>query len=74
MDNEPNGQPSDQTITCADCGIAFVWTAGQQAFFREKQLSRPKRCKPCRVQKRLAYEQRALPFDATAPATGGGTR
>lgn len=38
----------DELIVCPDCGSDFVWTAGQQAYFAERQLSKPKRCKPCR--------------------------
>jgi len=26
----------DKNITCVDCGKAFVFTAGEQAFFAEK--------------------------------------
>lgn len=39
----------DVTIFCIDCGREFVWTAGEQAFFRDKHLQNPpKRCKPCK--------------------------
>ncbi|MEO8247062.1 MAG: zinc-ribbon domain containing protein, partial [Chloroflexota bacterium] len=27
---------TDQVITCADCGIDFVFSASEQAFFAEK--------------------------------------
>ena len=46
----------DQTLTCADCGEGFTWTAGEQEFFREKGFTNPpKRCKECR---RAKKEQR----------------
>ena len=39
----------DLTIACMDCTAQFVWTAGEQAFFRDKQLQNPpKRCKDCK--------------------------
>lgn len=39
----------DKTITCADCGQAFTFTASEQAFYAEKGFSdAPKRCKSCR--------------------------
>ncbi|HBR56721.1 MAG TPA: hypothetical protein DEA22_04520 [Blastocatellia bacterium] len=39
----------DTTILCIDCSREFVWTAGEQAFFRDKKLQNPpKRCKPCK--------------------------
>ena len=49
---------TDQVITCSDCGIDFVFSASEQAFFAEKGFaSAPKRCSSCRAQRR---------------ATGGG--
>lgn len=43
---------SDREIVCGDCSITFVWTAGEQAFFRDKNLlNPPKRCKECKQAK-----------------------
>ena len=43
----------DQTLTCADCGESFTWTAGEQEFFREKGFTNPpKRCRECRQAKK----------------------
>lgn len=42
----------DTTIECIDCSQDFVWTAGEQAFFRDKKLQNPpKRCKDCKQAK-----------------------
>jgi len=39
----------DQVIKCIDCGEDFVFTAGEQAFYREHGLTNaPTRCKRCR--------------------------
>lgn len=38
----------DQQLTCSDCGQEFTFTAEDQAFFRERGYSAPKRCKACR--------------------------
>ncbi|MGH9821063.1 MAG: zinc-ribbon domain containing protein [Pyrinomonadaceae bacterium] len=39
----------DVSILCVDCGKDFIWTAGEQTFFRDKQLQNPpKRCKECK--------------------------
>ena len=38
----------DKVFTCCDCGNTFTFTAGEQVYFESKQLSPPKRCKPCR--------------------------
>ncbi|HEX8090101.1 MAG TPA: zinc-ribbon domain-containing protein [Blastocatellia bacterium] len=38
----------DKTLTCADCGQPFMFSAGEQQFFQERGMSEPKRCKECR--------------------------
>jgi CxxC-x17-CxxC domain-containing protein len=44
----------DKVLTCVDCGAAFVFTAGEQLFFHDKQFKNaPKRCKVCKS-KRVA--------------------
>ncbi len=48
---------TDKTLVCKDCGNEFVFTAGEQAFYKEKGLdNEPKRCKECR-DKRKAERQ-----------------
>ena len=40
---------SDKTLTCRECSKPFSWTAGEQHFFREKELINiPARCPRCR--------------------------
>jgi len=44
----------DKMLKCIDCGTEFLFTAGEQSFFRDKQFkNEPKRCKACKA-KRLA--------------------
>lgn len=39
----------DRLLTCIDCGGEFIFTAGEQLFFFDKQFKNdPKRCKPCK--------------------------
>ncbi len=39
----------DRILLCADCGGQFIFTAGEQLFFFDKQFKNdPKRCKPCK--------------------------
>ncbi len=39
----------DKVLKCIDCGADFVFTAGEQHFFHDKQFkNEPKRCKPCK--------------------------
>lgn len=48
----------DLELECSDCLNTFVWTAGEQAFYAELQLQRPKRCKACRLEKRRRHAER----------------
>lgn len=42
----------DKPIRCIDCTQDFIWTVGEQTFFRDKGLQNPpKRCKPCKQAK-----------------------
>ncbi len=42
----------DRPIVCGDCSKSFIWTGGEQAFFRDKNLQNPpKRCKECKQAK-----------------------
>ena len=45
---EGSGGMSDRTLTCRDCGQAFTFTAGEQAFYAERGFSEPQRCPSCR--------------------------
>lgn len=49
-----SNRPADVELTCKACGTPFVWTTGEQAFFREKNFQQPRRCRPCRTTKRAA--------------------
>jgi len=40
----------DKVLKCSDCGAEFVFTAGEQMFFADKDFkNEPKRCKGCKV-------------------------
>lgn len=42
----------DRNINCIDCQEDFIWTVGEQTFFRDKKLDNPpKRCKSCKKAK-----------------------
>src|SRR5438270_11482173 len=42
----------DRTLKCIDCGADFVFTAGEQLFFHDKQFKHePKRCKTCKTKR-----------------------
>jgi CxxC-x17-CxxC domain-containing protein len=50
----------DRILRCVDCDAEFVWTAGEQQFFADKNFkNEPKRCKGCKAKR------------ASRPAGGG---
>jgi hypothetical protein len=50
----------DITITCADCQAPFVFTAGEQQYFADRNYTPPKRCKACRDYRKIERETRAV--------------
>ena len=38
----------DIKIVCRDCGVEFIFTKGEQNFYKERGLHNPVRCKDCR--------------------------
>ncbi|HRI04758.1 MAG TPA: zinc-ribbon domain containing protein [Pyrinomonadaceae bacterium] len=56
----------DKTIQCVGCSDDFIWSAGEQLFYAQKDLlNPPKRCKPCKLAK-----TRRIADIAIAHATG----
>jgi len=54
---EISSEFDDVSILCIDCAQEFIWTAGEQIFFRDKQLQNPpKRCKDCKKAKNRRLE------------------
>jgi len=46
----------DKALTCMDCGNDFVFTAGEQLFFHDKQFkNEPKRCKFCKAKRAAIF-------------------
>lgn len=40
---------ADRTMKCKDCGAEFIFTEGEQAFYKEKGFeNEPTRCPNCR--------------------------
>jgi len=55
--HQPHSDFDDLAIKCIDCSQQFIWTAGEQTFFRDKQLQNPpKRCKGCKKAKNQRLE------------------
>jgi CxxC-x17-CxxC domain-containing protein len=57
VDDTASPDIQDKPILCIDCSEEFIWTAGEQIFFRDKQLQNPpKRCKECKKAKNKRLE------------------
>ena len=45
-------QFQDRALKCIDCGAEFIFSAGEQQFFHDKNFkNEPKRCKACKTKK-----------------------
>ena len=55
---------ADKGLSCRECSVDFIFTAGEQAFFAEKGLmNEPQRCPECRAtrrRERLGREPREM--------------
>lgn len=48
----------DRTLKCVECGADFVFTAGEQVFFHDKQFKNdPKHCRECRARRAIGKLQ-----------------
>jgi CxxC-x17-CxxC domain-containing protein len=64
----------DRFLKCSDCGQEFVFTAGEQLFFHDKQFKNdPKRCKLCKA-KRAGLGRAAAGGAAALPLSRTETR
>jgi len=67
-------QLADRNLKCADCGNDFVFTAGEQLFFQDKQFKNdPKRCKLCKA-KRAGLGRSTAAGASTLPLSRTETR
>ena len=45
----------DLEITCSECSTPFMFTEREQEYYQERNLTHPKRCKPCRDARRANF-------------------
>jgi CxxC-x17-CxxC domain-containing protein len=57
---------SDKTLTCADCGQEFTFTASEQDFYAQRGFTEPRRCASCRASRKAARG------DGGGAGAGGG--
>ncbi len=49
---------ADKTLICRDCNSEFVFTEGEQEFYKEKGFeNEPTRCAACRKAKKSQFNQ-----------------
>src|SRR5689334_13082495 len=58
---------ADSTLTCRDCGQAFIFTVGEQDFYASRGYSEPGRCPDCRAARKAER-------DGGSSSGGGGRR
>ncbi|MHA1302114.1 MAG: zinc-ribbon domain containing protein [Candidatus Heimdallarchaeaceae archaeon] len=53
---------TDKRIECIEhnCRTIFIFTEKEQAFYRNKNLEEPKRCKSCREARKNRYTKEKL--------------
>ena len=71
-----SGTPSvvfiDKALQCKECGANFVFTAGEQEFFKERSFTdEPQRCKPCRDARKAAASEPREFYTAVCTSCGG---
>jgi CxxC-x17-CxxC domain-containing protein len=66
---------ADKTLTCQDCGIDFVFTAGEQEFYAQKGFTnQPTRCPSCRQARKASGGGRSRGGYGERDSYGGGGR
>jgi len=65
---------SDRVLKCIDCGAEFVFTAGEQLFFHDKDFKNdPKRCKQCKAKRSSSGRRVRAETRTTCSACGEET-
>ena len=66
---------TDRTLTCADCGQEFVFTASEQQFYADRGFSDPRRCRSCRAQRKASMGSGdQMSMGGSSYGSGGGYR
>jgi CxxC-x17-CxxC domain-containing protein len=60
---------NDRTLTCADCGQEFAFSATEQAFYADRGFTDPRRCPSCRAARKSARGDDA---GGSSYSSGGG--
>lgn len=63
---------TDRTLTCADCGTEFTFTASDQQFYADRQFSEPRRCPACRAVRKASRGESSGGGYSDGGYSGGG--
>ena len=64
---------ADKTLTCRDCGQAFLFTTGEQEFHASKGFSNePGRCQDCRAARKAERGGGSGGYSSGGYSSGGG--
>jgi CxxC-x17-CxxC domain-containing protein len=63
---------ADTTLTCRDCGQAFVFTSGEQAFYASRGFSEPSRCADCRAARKAQRDGGGSSYSSYSSSSDGG--
>ncbi|MEG0615771.1 MAG: zinc-ribbon domain containing protein [Oscillospiraceae bacterium] len=65
----------DKTLVCKECGQEFIFTAGEQDFYAEKNfVNEPQRCKGCRDARKNSSKSEREMFTATCASCGADAK
>jgi CxxC-x17-CxxC domain-containing protein len=62
---------SDKTLTCADCGQQFVFTASEQDFYAQRGFTEPRRCPTDRAARKAARQSSGAGYSSGYGDSGG---
>jgi CxxC-x17-CxxC domain-containing protein len=63
---------NDKTLSCADCGQQFVFTASEQDFYAQRGFTEPRRCPSCRASRKAARAASGVGTGYGSYGAGGG--
>jgi CxxC-x17-CxxC domain-containing protein len=66
---------TDKTLTCADCGQQFVFTASEQDFYAQRGFTEPRRCPADRAARKAARQSSGAGYSSgyTSDYSSGGS-
>jgi CxxC-x17-CxxC domain-containing protein len=64
----------DTTLTCRDCGQAFIFTSGEQEFYASRGYSEPGRCPDCRAARKAERDGGGGGYGSYGGGGGYGSR